>query len=64
MLYSEIAKKYDDLTFVCIAHEEELKNQGVLLKTIEKYVAFKTLSRYWANGGSYIERTPKVQMII
>lgn len=59
-LYEEIAKNYDDLTFVCIAHGKELKSQASLLKTIEKYAAFKTLCRYWANGRPYSkERSPE-----
>ena len=53
MLYGDIAKKYVDLTFVCITSGEELKNQVELLKAIEKYVAYKTSCRYWVNGGPY-----------
>ena len=56
MLYRDIAKKYEDLTFVCIAHGNELKNQAGLLKTIEKYAAFKTLCRYWVNGRPYSKK--------
>lgn len=58
-LYKEIAKNYDNLTFICVAHGKELENQDSLLRTIEKYVAFKTLCRYWANGGPYNEKAPE-----
>lgn len=64
MLYKEISKKYDDLTFICVAHEKSLRNQPSLLMTIEKYVAFKTLCRYWANGRPYNKKSSKEIEII
>ena len=51
-LYWDISKKYTDLIFICVAHGDELENKE-LRKDIEKYVAYRTLSRYWVNGGQY-----------
>ena len=51
-LYWDISKKYTDLIFVCVAHGDGLENKE-LRKDIEKYVAYRTLSRYWVNGGQY-----------
>lgn len=55
-LYNDIAEKYDDLTFVCIAHGEGLKQQ--VLRDIESYAAYKTSCRYWVNGHPYREEQP------
>ena len=52
VLYWDISKKYTDLIFICVAHGDELENKE-LRKDIEKYVAYRTLSRYWVNGGQY-----------
>ena len=56
LLYYEIAKKYNYLSFVCVAHG--VKNNN-LRKDIEKYVAYKTLSLYWVNGSQYKKERSK-----
>ena len=53
-LYKNIAERYEDLTFVCVAHGEKLKDDN-LRKIIEKYVAYKTFCLYWVNGRQYKE---------
>lgn len=55
ILYKTIAEKYENLIFVCVAHGEKL-NDDNLRKSIEKYVAYKTLCPYWVNGGQYKEK--------
>ena len=54
-LYKNIAENYKDLIFICVAYGDELKDDG-LRKDIEKYVAYRTLCRYWVNGGQYKEK--------
>lgn len=48
-LYDEIAKKYQYLTFVCVACGNKLEDEA-LREDIEKYVAYRTLCPYWVNG--------------
>lgn len=62
-LYKDIAEKYEDLTFICVAHGEELKDDR-LRKDIEKYVAYKTLCRYWVNGRPYKKGKSKEEINI
>lgn len=52
LLYKDIAENYKDLIFICVAYGDELKDDS-LRKDIEKYVAYRTLCRYWVNGGQY-----------
>lgn len=55
MLYREIVKRYDDLTFVCIPvrNQQKLVDIDSLLKDIERYIAYRTSCFFWVNGGQY-----------
>ena len=52
-LYSEIAKKYTEFKLVVFEISAEIEKEE--RKKIEKYVAYKTKSLYWRNGGAYKE---------
>lgn len=52
-----------DLVFICVVYGDALKDNG-LRKDVEKYVAYKTLCRYWANGGQYKKKeTEEINLI-
>lgn len=45
-LYNNIAENYKDFLFICIS---EIDNRDTRL-ALEKYIAYKTESKYWRNG--------------
>lgn len=55
-LYHQIATHYTNLNFICIANHTALENENNR-KILEKYIAYKTTSRYWSNGGIYKPKT-------
>lgn len=51
-LYNFIFLNYDNLHFICLTNMKELNNKDYRTQ-LEKYLAYKTICKFWANGGSY-----------
>ena len=58
VLYHKIAKNYNDLWFCVIAYGNGLAEKASREK-LEKYIAYKTYSIFWRNGGAFVDRDGK-----
>lgn len=50
-LYNEIREEYENLIFICVYKEDDIKERT----DIEKYFAWNAYPLYWRNGGPYKE---------